>query len=310
VARRFRFGVSAPRSTSGADWTALCRKIEDLGFSTLVVPDHLGDQFAPMAALGAAIEATSQLRMGAMVACNDFRHPVVHAKELATLDVLSGGRVEWGVGAGWLEPEYKMAGIPFDHSAIRVARLQEAVGLMKRLFQGGPVTCRGEYYELDGFEGYPKPVQRPHPPLLVGGAERRMLTFAAREADVVGVAPSTRARSVLGRPPLETVRAAADRQLRWVKDVAGSGLDGIEINMVAYPVAVTRDRHARAEKIADPLGLTPSEVLESPHVWLGTLDQIADALAEGRERWGVSYWVVPAAAMEALAPVVNRLTGT
>jgi len=199
--------------------------------------------------------------------------------------------------------------LSFDVPAVRVERLQEAVELMKGLFRDGPVVHEGEHYRVDRVEGLPTPVQKPHPPLLVGGAGRRMLELAAREADIVGVAPSLRARSIAGRPPLETVQAATDRQIRWIKDAPGGG-DGLEVNMVAFPVVVASDPEARAEKAADRLGLTPSEVLASPHVWLGTLEQIADALAERRERWGVSYWVVPASAMEAIAPLVHRLAGT
>ena len=310
MARSFRFGVNVPRTASGADWSALCRRVEDLGFATLVMPDHLGDQFAPMAALGAAFEATDTLRMGVLVACNDFRHPVMHAKELATLDVISAGRVEWGTGAGWLAHEYEMSGIPFDDAPVRVDRMQEAVRLMKRLFQDGPVTSQGKHYEVQGFDGQPKPVQQPHPPLLIGGAGKRMLEFAAREADIIGVAPSLRARSIAGAPPLESVRAATDRQLGWIRDAGGGRVDGPEISMVAYPVVVTKDREERAEGLADRLGFTPSEVLASPHVWLGTLEQIADSLAVCRERWGVSYWSVPATSMGAIAPLVDRLTGT
>jgi probable F420-dependent oxidoreductase len=288
----------------------LCRKVEDLGFSTLVMPDHLGDQFAPMVAMAAAFGVTSRLRMGALVACNDFRHPVVHAKELATLDAISEGRLEWGIGAGWLRDEYSMAGIQFDDPSRRVERLQEAVHVMKALFREGPVDHQGRYYRITGLEGQPKPVQQPHPPLLIGGAGRRMLEFAAREADIIGVAPSLRARSIAGRPPLESVGAAADRQVRWIGDATGGRRREIEINMVAFPVVVTPDREARAEAVAERLGLAPSEVLASPHVWIGTVDQIADSLVECRERWGVSYWSVPARCMEAIAPLVDRLVGT
>jgi probable F420-dependent oxidoreductase len=310
LARSFRFGVNASRTASGADWSALCRKVEDLGFATLVMPDHLGDQFAPMVALGAAFQATSSLRMGVLVACNDFRHPVVHAKELATLDVISTGRVEWGTGAGWLAHEYEMAGIQFDDAPVRVERMQEAVLVMKRLFQDGPVIHRGRHYAVNGLEGQPKPAQKPHPPLLIGGAGRRMLEFAAREANIIGIAPSLRGRSIAGRPPLESIRAATDRQSEWIKSAAGDRLDDLEINMAAYPAIVTDDREGRAEALADPLGLTPSEVLGSPHVWLGTVEQITASLAECRERWGVSYWSVPASAMEAIAPIVDHLTGS
>jgi probable F420-dependent oxidoreductase len=305
--RRFRFGVTTPRTASGEEWRRFCRKVENLGFATLVMPDHLGDQFAPVVALASAFEATTTLRAGLLVACNDFRHPVVHAKELATLDVLSTGRVEWGIGAGWLASEYEIAGIPFDRPAVRVDRTEEAVAVMKHHFRHGPFEYGGSHYKINGLDGQPKPVQKPHPPLLVGGAGERMLAFAAREADIVGIAPSTTARVFGRRPALETVQAAAERQSRLVKGVAGSRFDQLEVNMVASPVITTRDRESRAAKLADRLGLTPAEVLLSPHVWVGSVERISDSIVEYRERWDVSYWTVPATAVDAIAPVVDRL---
>jgi probable F420-dependent oxidoreductase len=226
------------------------------------------------------------------------------------LDVLSMGRVEWGIGAGWLADEYQRAGIVFDRPAVRVGRMQESVMVMKRLFHDGAVSYHGQHYQLRELDGLPKPVQRPHPPLLVGGAGERLLSFAAREADIIGVAPSVTSRRIGTRPPIETVEAAADRQLGRVKGVARSRFDRIEINMVASPVIATRDREKRAAGLADRLGLVPAEVLVSPHVWLGTVDQICESLLERRERWAVSYWTVPASALDAAAPVVGRLAGT
>jgi probable F420-dependent oxidoreductase len=303
----FRFAVTAGERVSGNEWRAICRKVEDLGFSTVFVPDHLGNQLAPMPALTAAAAHTTTLRLGLLVSCNDFRHPGVHAKELATLDVLSEGRVEWGMGAGWLESEFASAGIPFHRSAVRVDRLGEAVAVMKGLFADGPVTHQGEHYQLNSLEGLPKPLQRPHPPLLVGGSRKRMLTLATREAQIVGVAPSWTARRIGSAPPTQTVELAADTQVRWIREAAGSRFDDIEINMVAFPAVVTDDRETLATSFADGLGLEPSEVLVSPHVWIGTVDQICESLSERRERWGVSYWVVPATAVDAVAPVVARL---
>jgi probable F420-dependent oxidoreductase len=305
----FRFGVTADRIFSGKEWRALSRRIEDLGFATLLVSDHLGDQLSPVPALAAAAEATSVLRVGALVACNDFRHPVVHAKEVATLDVLSGGRADWGMGAGWLEPEYTAAGIHFDRSAVRVDRMQEAVAVMKGLFGDGPLNHDGQHYRVDVAEGYPKPHQRPHPPLLVGGAGKRMLTFAAREANIIGIAPSLTARQIGATPARDTVEGAADRQLGWVKAAAGDRFDDIELNMVVYPAIVADAREERAAEWSEFLGLSPTEVLASPHVWIGPVDQICESLTAYRERWGVSYWVVPATAVDAVAPVVARLAG-
>ena len=307
--RGFRFGVSAQPLDTADDWRALARKVEDLGYSTLFLPDHLGKQLAPMPALAVAAEATSRLRVGVLVAANDFRHPVLHAKEIATLDLLSDGRVEWGVGAGWLEPEYQAAGIPFDLAELRVSRLEEAVTVMRGLFGDDPVHHHGDHYQVDGLEGFPKPIQRPHPPLLVGAAQHRMLSFAARAADIVGVAPSPTSQSVDGDPPRHTVVEAVDRQVEWVRGAASERFDELELNMVAFPVAVTNEREQRAERVAPHIRLPPDQVLASPHVILGTVEQICEQLEAHRQRWGVSYWVVPARSAGALSPVVARLTG-
>jgi probable F420-dependent oxidoreductase len=307
--RPFRFGVTAHQAASGAEWRAFSRKVEDLGFATLFVPDHLGDQLAPVPALAAAADVTRELRVGMLVACSDFRHPVMHAKELATLDLLSGGRAEWGIGAGWLAPEYKAAGLRFDRGGVRVDRMQEAIAVMKGLLGDGAVTHDGRYYTVTDLDGRPKPVQRPHPPLLVGGARKRMLRFAAREADIVGVAPSPRIGAPGAGIGRDTPESSVDRQLEWLRDAAGDRFDELEINMVAYPVVVTDDREQQVAKVADRMKLEPSAVLTAPHVWIGTPAQISDTLEERRQRWGVSYWVVPAAALDAVAPVAARLVG-
>jgi probable F420-dependent oxidoreductase len=306
-ARRFRFGITAQRAASGAEWQTFSRKVEDLGFTTLFVCDHLGDQFAPVVALAAAAEATTELRVGALVACNDFRHPVIHAKELATLDVLSGGRAEWGAGAGWLIREYDAAGLPFEPGPVRVDRMEEAVAVMKALFADGAVTYEGRHYTVKNLDGRPKPVQRPHPPLLIGGARKRILHLAAREADIVGVAPAPSAQLSGTREGGETPASAADRQLEWLRGAAGDRFDDLEINMVAFPVIVTHDREERATKLADRMNVTPIGLLTAPHVWIGTVTQICDSLEERRQRWSASYWVVPATALDAVAPVVARL---
>ena len=306
--RPFRFGASAQPVDTGEEWRTLARKVEDLGYSTLFLPDHLGNQLAPVPALAAAAEVTSRLRLGMLVAANDFRHPVIHAKEVATLDVLSGGRVEWGVGAGWLEPEYQAAGIPFDPAGVRVSRLAESIEVMRALFGRDEVHHVGDHYRLAGLQGFPNPIQQPHPPLLVGGAQRRMLSFAARAANIVGVAPSLTTRD-LGGPPRHTVVEAADRQLEWIRAAAGDRFDDLELNMVAFPAAVTDEPRLRAEQIASHLGIPPDEVLSSPHVVLGSVDEICEQLEAHRERWSVSYWVVPARSAQALSPVVARLTG-
>lgn len=309
-ARPFRFGVTAHTATSGDGLRSLSRKVEDLGFATLVVPDHFGDQLALMPALATVLESTSRLRVGALVACNDFRHPVVYAKELATLDLLSGGRVDWGIGAGWLAPEYKSAGIPFDRAGVRVDRMIEAVAVMKGLFGSEVTSYSGAHYTVRELDGQPKPVQQPHPPLLVGASQKRMLTFAGHEADIVGVVPAGAGRqSPTSDGPRPTVEEAVDLQIGWVRAAAGDRFAAIELNMVAYPALITDDPERSAAKLAAPMKLDPSEVLASPHVLLGSVERICDTLEARRERWGVSYWVVAAMNLDALAPVVAHMAG-
>ena len=293
----------------GEQWRAFSRKVEDLGYSTLLMADHLGEQLSPVPALAAAAAATTRLRVGTLVTCNDFRHPVVHAKEVATLDVLSDGRAEWGMGAGWVQSEYAAAGIPFDEPGTRVERLQESVAVMKQLFGDGPATYRGTHYEVSSLDGQPKPVQRPHPPLTVGGQGERMLAFASREADVISVAPSITARRVGTSAPSETVESAADRQVALIRDVAGERFADLELNMVLFPLAVTDSPEDCAAAWSEHLGYEPEEVLRSPHVGAGTVDEICDVLLERRERWAISYWSVPSTEIDAFAPVVARLAG-
>jgi probable F420-dependent oxidoreductase len=186
--RPFRFGVTAIEGAASREgWRTKARRIEDAGYATLVIPDHFACQFSPIPALLSAADATSVLRVGSFVFDNDFRHPATLAKDVATLDILSEGRFELGMGAGWYRREYEQVGIPFDPLQTRHSRLEEAIGVMKRLFSAEPVTFSGRFYTLKDHDGQPKPVQRPHPPLLLGGAGKRMLSMAAREADIIGL---------------------------------------------------------------------------------------------------------------------------
>lgn len=279
----------------------------------MLVSDHFGEQLALIPALTAAIDATTSLRVGALVACNDYRHPVMYAKELASLDLLSEGRVDWGLGAGWLESEYETTGIAFDRPGVRVDRLQEAVAVMKGCFADEPVTFEGVHYRVRELSGTPKPRQRPHPPLLIAAASKRLLSFAAREADMIGIAPSISARRVGDRPPLQSVTAAVDEQVGWIHAAAVDRADGdradIELNMVAFPLAITNDAAGAAASIGPAVGLTADEALAAPHIWIGSCDEIVASLEAYRERWGVSYWAVPASALDRVLPVIEQLAG-
>lgn len=308
--RPFRFGIQLSSAPDAAQWSELARRAEDLGYSALLTPDHFGDQFAPIPALTAAAAATSTLRVGSLVLDNDFKHPAIVAKEAATLDVLSDGRVELGVGAGWMTTDYEASGIPMDSPTVRVERLEEAIDVMKGLFAGGRFSFAGTHYHITELEGAPHPVQQPHPPLIVGGGGRRVLALAAREADIVGVNPNLKAGQVDATAARDGLAPAVDRKVAHVRQAAAGRYDDVEINFLILACVLTDDRTGVLETIAAPFGLAPHEMAEVPYVWTGSVDQICEQLIANRERWDASYFVLQGTdAMAAAAPVVARLTG-
>ncbi|MGH7384154.1 MAG: TIGR03621 family F420-dependent LLM class oxidoreductase [Candidatus Rokuibacteriota bacterium] len=309
VVRPFRFGVTAPTPSAGTDWADRARRVEQLGYSTLVLPDHFRDHLAPVPALTAAALATTRLRVGSLVFSNDFRHPAVLAKDAATIDVLSGGRFELGLGAGWLRAEYDQAGIPFAPPGTRVGRLEEAVTIIKGLLAGERVTFAGRHYAIADLEGRPTPVQRPHPPIAIGGGGRRTLTLAAREASIVGLVPRAR-RDGSGLDMADLSDAATREKLEWVRAAAGDRFDSLEIHALIQAVVVAERRTAAADRLASRFKVARDVVLETVYVLLGTVEEICKTLRERRERYGISYLTVFERDMEAFAPVVARLAGT
>lgn len=303
--RPFRFGVQLRAAATGGDWADLARRVSDLGYSTLTVPDHFGEQFAPVPALAVAATAAPGLRVGAFVFGNDYKHPVVLAKEMATLDLLTGGRVDVGLGAGWAEAEYVQAGIPFDAAPVRVGRLEESFEIVARLLEAaGPVTFRGRHYDIRDLTGYPAPVQKPRPPIMVGGAKPRVLRLAGRRADIVSF------NLDLTDLTANTVDALTSR-VGWVRDAAGDRFSDIELNLTAVRAVVTDDVESGAERAGGWLGLTPAQVLASPNFLVGPAGAVAEELLALRERCGISYVIVSGeASMDALAPVVERLAGS
>jgi probable F420-dependent oxidoreductase len=310
-ARPFRFGIQLSHASTGAEWLELARKAEDLGYSTLFVPDHFGNQIGPVAALTGAAGATTGLRIGPLVLDNDYRHPVVTAKEMASLDLLSDGRLELGIGAGWMASDYEQAGVGMDAAALRVDRLEEALDVLEGLFAPGPFSYEGKHYRIAGLDGLPKPMQQPHPPILIGGGGPRILALAARRADIVGVNPAIRSGRTDAAAARDGAATVTDRKLRWVRDAAGDRYGDLEINMLVFACVVTDDRAATIETLAPLFGMPPEAVDAHPHAWVGTVDQICDDLVARRERWDASYLVVQGAeAMDAAAPIVARLAGT
>jgi probable F420-dependent oxidoreductase len=307
--RPFRFGVQEHRASSAKEWREKARLVESLGYSTLSIPDHFGDQLGPIAALMSAADATTTLRIGSLVFDNDYRHPVVLAKEAATLDLLSDGRLDFGLGAGWLAADYEQAGMPFDPPGQRIERMSEGLAIIKSFFAGGSVSFSGKHYRVDGLEAWPVALQKPHPPIVLGGGGRRMLSLAAREADIVSV----NYKLDEGRVNRKLVRTgfaeATDEKLAWIKEAAGERLSEIELSVTIFVANVTDDREVVAAALAAGLGAEPKDVYEMPHFLIGTVEQIIEDLVARRERYRISYVVVPGEAAESLAPVVERLTG-
>jgi probable F420-dependent oxidoreductase len=306
----FRFGVNVGRAGSRAEWAEKARKLEDLGYSALTVPDHLADLLAPMPALVSAAAATQHLRVGTNVLNNDFRHPVLVAREAATVDLLTEGRLQLGLGAGHMQAEYDQAGMRFDAGGTRVERLAETVTIVKGLLTGEPVTFAGRHYRVTGHTIHPLPLQRPHPPLLIGGNGRHLLTLAAKEADIVGLSGITFRRGGTA-PDLSGWRVAGvDARVRLVREAAGDRYDRLELNALVQRVVVTEDRRRAAEELSRRWPqLSPEELLQSPYVLLGTIDQLVEDLQARRERWEISYYVIFEPYMDAFAPVVARLAG-
>ena len=307
--RPFRFGVQAFQSASGDAWTATARRAEALGYDTLFMPDHVAGclGFGPALAMVAA--ATRSLRLGTLVLANDLRHPALVAKDAATLDLLSGGRLELGLGAGWMREDYAQTGIPFDPPGVRVSRLEEAIQIVKALFGDEPVTFHGRHYAITDLDGYPKPVQRPHPPFVMGGGGKRALGIAAREAATVNISPKPLPDGT-GLDIADATAVAMDQKVGWVRAAAGDRFADVELGVLIQGLVVTDDAAAAiAELSRDWAPLTPAEVQDSPYGLVGTIDQIVETLRERRERWGISSVVVFERDMEAFAPVVARLAG-
>jgi probable F420-dependent oxidoreductase len=310
--RRFRFGVMLTRAESGAQIREWARRAEDLGYSTLYVPDHFVDHpLAPIPTIAAVAACTTTLNVGTLVLGNDYRHPVVLAKEAATVDIISDGRLELGIGAGWMTVDYEGAGIPLDRPGVRIDRLREAVTVLKGLWADGPFTFAGDHYRVTALDGDPAPVQRPGPKLVIGGGGPKVLAYAAEVADIVGINANLRggrANDPSAAPSMSP--ASTDEKLRWVREAAGDRYAEIEVQAFAGFVMITDDARSIAEGMAPVFDASPDDVLDSPVGLVGTLDEIAGSLERRRERWDMSYHVVPIEQLDAFAPVVARLAGT
>jgi probable F420-dependent oxidoreductase len=306
----FRFAMQASGAASPGAWRDLARKCEDMGYSTLYLPDHLDEQWAPMVACTVAAEATTTLRVGTLVLDNDFRHPVLAAREAATLDVVTGGRFEFGIGAGWLTADYEQSGIPMDRPSVRIARLAESLEIMQSLWQTGTATFSGEHYQVPAAKGYPEPVTPGGPPLVIGGGGRRILTLAGRYASIVSVVPSLAAGYIGPEVAAEGILDRYHDRVRWAREAAGERAGDIELQCWTATVQVVPNADEVVASLAPVFDLTPDQLRAAPLALIGTASEIAETLYKRREELGFSYIVVHEAEMDALAPVIAELAGT
>lgn len=285
----------------------MARRAEALGYDVLQVADHLGGQLSPIPALTAAASVTTRLRLGSFVFANDFRHPLVLAREAATLDWLSNGRLEFGFGAGWNTSDYRQLGIPYPRPGLRIERMAEALPLIRRLLEGEAVDHDGLHYRLGGARIAPPAVQRPHPPILVGGGGPRLLRIAAREADIVGFLPQFSSR---GFPIVsQATEAETERKVAIVREAAGARFASIELNMFVGDAGLIGSGRPVVSSLAAAAKSIATGVIASPYVLYGTLGQVRDRLLARRDRLGISYYSIPGRAMETMAPLVEALTG-
>jgi probable F420-dependent oxidoreductase len=312
VSRPFRFGVITSHAPDGSAWRARARRAEALGYSSLLMPDHFQQQWEPVVGLTVAAEATERLHIGTLVFANDYRHPVMLAKSMATLDLASGGRVEFGLGAGWKRSDYDEAGMAYDPPGVRIDRMTESLAIMRALWRSDePVHFSGKHYTIAGVVGTPRPRSQPGPKICIGGGGKRMLSFAAREADIVAV-NATMTAGVLDASISTTASPAAfDEKLGWVRAAATAAgrLDDVELQCHCPFVNVTDDRGAVLEALAPAFACEVSEAVDIPLTMVGTIAEMCEAVVRRRDRWGFTYTIVPDDAMEAFAPVVAELAG-
>jgi probable F420-dependent oxidoreductase len=307
--KAFRFGVQVGGSHTGESLAAVARHAEELGYSTIYFPDHFVDtELAPMIGMAAAASATTTLNVGALVFDNDYKHPAILAKEVATNDVLSGGRTELGIGAGWMEVDYTALGLPYDRPGVRIARLDEALQVIKGCFGAEAFSFAGEHYVVTEYQSIPKPAQATVP-ILIGGGGPKVLRLAGREADIVGINPNLKAGAVTADAVTDSLAAMTDQKVEWIREGAGSRFDDLELQIRYFLASITEDRNSFAAAVAPGFGISADEALEAGLALVGSVDEVCDLMQVRRDRWGVSYAVIGGDQIEMFAPVVERMAG-
>lgn len=320
--RKFRFaagGEGNPDEGGARRFVKLAQKAEELGYDSFMIPDHLGNQVGPIAALGALAVATDKIRLGTAVLANGFRHPAVLAKDATTIDQISGGRLEFGIGAGWMKDEYDKAGIAYDSPGVRIEKLDEALTVLDTLLRGQECTFHGKHYRIDGLQGSPRPRQGPRPPIIVGGGGPRMLTMAAKHADIISLVPSSTKEGKMKLSEI-TIEKSIER-VETIRRAAGDRFDSIELNWTITSIVVSDDREQTAEMALGALDsgfppnvevdtkLTVEDILNSPYIAIGSFEEIAEQIRNVRAKTTMSYVGVFPTQMEAFAPVIPLLSG-
>ena len=307
--RRFRFAVDLQAPFPDRTFADTVREVEALGYSTVFVPDHFDEGFGPIAALATAAAVSTTIHLGPLVLDCDFRHPVPLARELATIDLFSEGRLELGVGAGWKALDYAANGIPMDRPGVRVDRMIEHVTVLRGLFAEGPFTFAGDHYSVTELAGSPAPHRPGGPPILVGGGAPRLLRFAGAQADIVGVNASIHSGAIDTDAALDSMAARIDQKFGWLREGAGDRFDDLELNAWLAFAEVTDDVEGTAALLGELFGVEPAEAGDSPLVLFGPAGLIAERLEARRDRWGYSYHVIPGDKARDFAPLVADLTG-
>lgn len=308
MTKPIRFGVQAIKPADPVAWPEVARKAEGLGYSILTMSDHFDNEMAPFPALAVAAAATTTLRLGTIVFGNDFRHPAVLARDAATLDVLSGGRFELGIGAGWMHSDYEPTGISFDRAGARIDRLAESADIIRRLLAGESVTTDGEHYTITELSLPAALVEQSDPPIFMGGGGPKMLRTAAKYADIVGVNPNLAAGSLDASSGADATFERTREKLSWVREAAGDRWADLEIQSRLHLANVTNDGVAMAEALAPALGLSVEQALASPHALVGTTEEIVEKIHRLNDELGISYYTWNVDVIDEMAPVVAAFT--
>lgn len=322
----FRFGLQSFNTDSPKSWRNLISKTEALGYSSFHLADHFlspgpaldstghpPQMLAAMPTIAMALEQTSTLRVGCRVFCNGYRHPITLIKEAATLDYLSEGRFEFGLGAGWIKNEYEAVNLSFDEFPERFAHFAETIQAYKAFMSGEPLDIDGASIKWSGFHGTPTPSQQPYPPIMIGGGSKKILTYAGQEADVVSLNFNNRAGTIGPDGMNSGLAEATAKKIQWIKDGAGDRFNELELEIGAYTTMVTDQQQPTAAAIGEALGMSAEDILNHPHCLIGSEDFICEELERRRETYGISYISViddgENNMVEAFAPIVARLAG-